>query len=219
VAKIEVFLQDDRGSQRVYWIERRQAIVGWFTAARILNGHVGAPADCPLDLHFTYPVDGDYHFSLKDQGLANGNELFESVFCDRVRRKSIIRGVRTDSETPRNGADSGWDALMDSSRPPRLGDYSTEPIVFQFPLAAIPVRDGRVASPALDRLPRSTTVSSRTQPICVSEFKDGVINVCAYLLGKGSNSASLVDEHNIVWIAHDDLHFPRIHVCVHFYPE
>ena len=219
MARLDVYLQDDRGSQRVYWIERRQSIVGWFAAPRIFNGLIGAPPKCPLDLHFTYPVDGDYHFSLKDQASSNGDELFENVFSNRVHRKSIVGGVRSKDETPRSDADPAWQLLMPASRPPCLGAYSTQPIVFQFPLSAIPVRHGRVASTALDRLPRLATLPRQSQTVCISELPNGTINICACLLGNGNRLPWLVDEQTPILVAYDDLQFPWIQLYVKFYPE
>lgn len=214
---MDAYLQDDRGSQLVYWVERNgKTIVGWFAAPRTFNQHVGVCPDSPVDVHFTYPADGDLHFSLKDQTSPNGDEVFETVFSDRVRRKTIVGGARFVLEKPRNDADSAWHILMPSYRPRALRDYAAEPLRFCFATSAIPLVNGRVSASALDRLPRLNTLPSQIQPIQVAPLGTGVINLSACLVGSGA--PSIWPGEKVIWSACDDTQFPHIQLSAFFYP-
>jgi len=215
--RMNVYLEDDRGAQLVYWVERSgAAIVGWFAAPRMFNQHIGVSSDSRVDVHFTYPADGDLHFSLKDQTSPTGDEIFETVFWDRVRRKTIVGGVRSVSEKPRNDADPGWHILMPSYRQRSLGDYAAEPLLFCFATTAIPVANGRVAASALDRLPRLPIPPSSINPIRVDSLGTGVINLSACLIGDGAPYVWPSDE--VVWSDRDETRFPYIHLSALFIP-
>ena len=185
---MKAYLQDDRGSQLVYWINSRkgEAVIGWFATQRLFNEQIGGAAESSVDIHFTYPPDGDLHFSLKDQTSSKGDEVFETVFSDRVRRKVIIGGVYAVSGTQRGAVDSSRHALMGSSRPSPLNEYSKGPLTFAFPLAAIRSRtDGVAATPSINFLawkhyrPKVTPSPSRA-------LGNGMINVCAFPCRRGS---------------------------------
>jgi hypothetical protein len=215
-SRVRVYLQDDRRSQLVYWIERSGgAIVGWFAAPRMFNQLIGAPFESLIDFHFTYPADGNLHVSLKDQTSPNGDEIFETIFSDRVRRRTIVGGVPSIWEEPRDDSISDWrDCLVPLSRPPPLSDYAQKPIRFPFATAAIPIANGRVGA-VLDRLPPSEGMSSQCRPIAVGPLGTGVINLSAYLVGAGAALTWSGDE--LIWTDCDNSHLPHIELCASFY--
>jgi hypothetical protein len=213
---MKVYLQDDRRMQLVYWVERSGgAIVGWFAAPRMFNQVVGAPVESPIDFHFTYPADGNLHVSLKDQTSPDGDEIFETIFWDRLRRKTIVGGVPSICEEPRDGTNSDWrDCLLPASRSPPLSDYAQKPIRFPFPTAAIPITNGRVGA-VLDRLPPSRDVSSECSSISVSPLGTGAINVSAYLVG--ARAALTWPGDKLIWTDHDNRQLPHIELCAFFH--
>jgi hypothetical protein len=212
---MKAYLQDDRGAQCVYWIKRSDVgIVGWFAAARMDNQHIGVPPDARVDIHFTYPADGDFHFSLKDQTSSQGNERFETVFSDRVRSKIIVGGERFISERPRTETDPDWHIMMPTYRLRPQKDYASEPICYYFATTGIPIANGRVASSALQRLPRIASLPPEKKPIVVGPLGSGTLNICACLLGYGASFAW--DAAEIIWSIKDETRFPHIHLFAHF---
>jgi len=213
---MDAYLQDHRGAQLAYWVERSGgAIVGWFATPRMFNQHFGVSPDARVDVHFTYPSNGDLHFSLKDQTSPTGDETFETVFSDRVRRKNIVSGgSRSLSEAPRTEADPGWHGLMPTYRPRSLSDYASEPIRFCFATTAIPVANGRVAASALERLPRVASVPPTISPIVVTPLGSGTLNIGACLIGFGASSVWPAER--VVWSARDETRFPHIHLFALF---
>jgi hypothetical protein len=214
---MDAYIQDDLGAQLVYWIERSGgAIVGWFATPRMFNQHLGVSPEARVDVHFTYPVNGDLHFSLKDQTSPAGDETFETVFSDRVRRKDIVDSRRSIFEGPRTETDPDWHILMPTYRPHPLSAYANEPLRFCFATSGIPVVEGRVAASALDRLPRVQSLAPQVKPIIVSPLKSGTLNIGACLIGLGASS--VWPSEQIVWSARDETRFPHIHLFALFYP-
>lgn len=150
-------------------------------------------------------------FSFKDQTSPNGVEIFETVFSDRVCRKTIVGGVSSKCERRRDDSISDWrDCLLPFSRQPPLSDYAQKPIRFCFATAAIPVANGRVGA-VLDRLPPSEVISSQRKPIAVGSLGTGVINLSACLVGAGAPFTWPGDE--LIWSDRDNSHLPHIELC------
>ncbi len=215
---MDAYLQDDRGAQLAYWIERSgNAVVGWFATPRMYNQHLGVLPDARVDVHFTYPANGDLHFSLKDQTSPTGDERYETVFSNRVRRKDIVGGKRSISETPRDDTDPDWHILMPNYRPRPLSDYASDPIRFCFATTGIPVANGRVAASALERLPRVASAPPKATAIDVTSLGSGTLNIGACLMGFGAPSVWPTEE--IVWSSLDETRFPHIHLFALFLPR
>jgi len=214
---MDACIQDYRGAQLAYWIKRSGgAIVGWFATPRMFNQHLGVSLDAPVDVHFTYPASGDFHFSLKDQTSPAGDATFETVFSDRMRRKNIVGSQRSIFEGPRTETDPDWHILMPTYRPHPLSAYTNEPLHFCFATTGIPVIKSRVAASALDRLPRVQSLPSQVKPIVVPPLRSGTLNIGACLVGLGASS--VWPSEQIVWSARDETRFPHIHLFALFYP-
>jgi hypothetical protein len=214
---VNAYLQDDRGVQLAYWIRRTgAAIVGWFATPRMFNQHLGVATQVCVDVHFTYPADGDLHFSFRDHTSEEDCETFETVYSDRVRRKQIVAGNRMLSERPRCETDPGWHVLMPTQRPDPLSRYASEAVQFHFAVTAIPVVRGRVAASALEGLPRMESAPPDTTPIPVSTFPSGTLNIGACLTGDGASFRWPDDK--VVWAVHDERRFPHIHLFARFHP-
>lgn len=214
--KMRAYLQDDRGSQLTYWIERSEnGIVGWFATPRMYNQHIGVAPEAAVDVHFTYPMDGDLHFSLKNKTHPSGEEVFETAYFDRVRRKHIADGKRTVSEIPRD-EESAWHWLMPRFRPHPLSDYAHSPLKFCFASTGIPVANGRVAASALDRLPREESSPPNVTPIPVSSLGTGTVNISACIYGRGATP--VWPEEKLIWMARDESRFPHIQLFAIFIP-
>jgi hypothetical protein len=106
---VKVAILDKEGLEAVYWIKRhRKKILGWFTPNELMAKTLGFKAEQPFQIHFTYPFDGDYHFSFKVKHPLMGEEMYENVYCDRVTRKELGAQRWSKSAAPRVGHTAGF---------------------------------------------------------------------------------------------------------------
>lgn len=76
------------GNYQQYFIKiQEKSIVGWFSG-NWMKEQLGIPDTQPLDVHFTFPKDGNFHqtVKLKYETL----EQFVTVYWNRVKIKTIV---------------------------------------------------------------------------------------------------------------------------------
>jgi hypothetical protein len=139
---MKVLLRNAAGSSTVYWVKRTAtSVVGWFDGGW-LAPFLDLPPSATVDTHFTYPADGDLHFSLKWRDAVLEEEGYVTVRTDSVRRKRINLRTQTRDEVmlPRDGDLFGH--LMPRSRPAPLAQYSRQQMLYQFPALGLSVTGG-----------------------------------------------------------------------------
>ena len=162
-----------------------------------------------IHIHFTYPLDGNYHFSFEFKDPLTGNKVREHVYCDRVTGPSK-------SESPRAGQYREISVLMPEHRPRRIDDYLNETAFFSFPTTALPIRNGIHI--------RKSKIGDKDDPcrvddlvIDVATLGTGTLNILAQLLGKGVSLAWPSEKYS--WSKRDDSEFPNILLQALFYPD
>ncbi len=85
----------------MYWVTlQNNTIVGWISPF-IARNLLGLPENVKIDVHFTYPSDGNLHFSIK---LKNEHsESYETIFYNKRKVKIIEDGKTEIYEFPRKG--------------------------------------------------------------------------------------------------------------------
>lgn len=211
---MKVCIRDKEGLESVYWIKRRPTMIhGWFTADNLIAKTLEFKPQLPFHIHFTYPLDGDYHFSFEFKDPLTGNKVWGHVYCDRVTRKEIAPAGPSKSESPRAEQYPGISVLMPEHRPGRLDDYLNETAFFSFPTSALPIRDGIHI--------RKSKISDKDGlddlVIDVTTLGTGTLNILAQLLGKGVSLAWPSEKYS--WSKRDDSEFPNILLLALFYPH
>jgi hypothetical protein len=215
VYKMEVYVKDKTGAQKVYWIRRRKKLVaGWFAPAKLLNESLGASQNASVDIHFTYPPDGNLHYSLKFIDPDTGVQRFDTVYHDHIRRKLIEPNNRHVSEAPRTEEDSGWEMLMPHFKPNPIDDYARRPECFCFGSNNIPIADGCVSALALNRLPKLADVPEGVVPVDIDHLGTGTLHIEACLYG--ANYPSAWPRERIIWFCRDETAYPHIELYAMF---
>ncbi|HEU5314133.1 MAG TPA: hypothetical protein VFU08_09930 [Candidatus Udaeobacter sp.] len=213
---MKVWIRDKEGLEAVYWIKRKRTVIlGWFTAPKLVAESVGLTMDVPYHIHFTYPLDGDYHFSLKFKDPHTGIEVYQNVYCDRITRKKITAAGPSKSVSRRVGNYGGLAVLMPEHRPRRLDDYLDETAFFSFATSALPIRDGIHI--------RKSKIRNTDDPgeddlvIDVTPLRTGTVNISAHLVGKGVFLAWPPEKYS--WSRCDDSKFPNVLLRAIFWPD
>jgi hypothetical protein len=80
-------LKTSVGYYQQYFINLQEnSIVGWFSG-NWMKEQLGIADDQPLDVHFTYPKDGNFHQSVKIR--SDNLEQYISVYWNKVKIKTI----------------------------------------------------------------------------------------------------------------------------------
>ena len=75
----------------LFWVfYKPQMVMGWF-AGDFLKKELGLPDEFHLESHFTYPKDGNFHFSHKS--MRGDYEEFITVYWDKVKIKTIVNKI------------------------------------------------------------------------------------------------------------------------------
>jgi hypothetical protein len=159
-----------------------KSVVGCFFGAETLANDASQSGRCRV--HFTYPADGNLHFSVAR--VLSDFEVFETYNRDRIRVKIIDRNTRVRSEFHRSP-----DLINDplSTFVQRSGRTLSELAnggMFMFPVTGIPIKDGTVDG-GLHRIAelRGITPKQDDTVVDLRQLPDGVLNVSACIYGQG----------------------------------
>ncbi len=212
---MRILLKYDGLFFKAYWVRRRQsAICGWFGGPALFRAFFPGSPPLPRDIHFTYPPDGNLHFSFKYFAPEGTLLRVEYVFSDHARVKSFAPGSAPLVETRPRDEHAAREQFGMGFRPPSFDVFASQPHVFQFPLAAIP-------SVSANNFPRafSAIAAPRNDDLVVdlAQHGTGVFNLCAFLLGNGSALPSS-EPPGVLQVKVDDTAYPHIRLQSLFMP-
>jgi hypothetical protein len=194
---MRLLLRNADGHYPVFWIKREpRQIVGWF-GSRATEPQFAPRTTESVDVHFTYPTDGNYHFSYKYRDASRQLLRVESFYRDRVRIKTLVNGVADRiEEMPRAEWEARHDTVVllpDFVLPP-LADYRSHPHSFFFlPSSGFNVFPG--LRPGL--MPRNPTFVQPDRDDLVVDIRRPaaiMVSMCARLRGLGATSSSAITD-------------------------
>jgi hypothetical protein len=90
---MKLVLKSVDGNYKFYWVTiRKNSIHGWFSGDW-LRQELKLPDNIHFDSHFTFPQDGDFHYSYKS--INSKVEEYINVYWNRVTIKTIENGLTT----------------------------------------------------------------------------------------------------------------------------
>jgi hypothetical protein len=98
---MRIVLKTIEGHIQLYWIKKTaNSITGW-VAGDLIKKDFNVSDDTTVDLHFTYPKDGNFHHSYKI--VNKKEEVYVSIYSDIIKTKIIVPDLenRTVTEEPR----------------------------------------------------------------------------------------------------------------------
>jgi hypothetical protein len=160
---------------KMYWISlQANSIVGWFTGTW-LHTMLGLPDNIHFDSHFTFPKDGNYHFSYKS--INDLSEEFVSVYWDKAKVKTITNGERSIFEKEREEFEES-NPILSTLVPV----YKPEPLdkiaFFQFPSVCFNVYDGTFKSRNSDNVIKVEEINTHDLVVDVCELNN--VNLAIY---------------------------------------
>ncbi|MEO6753573.1 MAG: hypothetical protein ABIP85_17485 [Chthoniobacteraceae bacterium] len=217
MAKTEIWIHDSSGYQQLYWVDRRPTtIVGWFATPRMMNTQIGLGSDERPDIHFTYPSNGDFHFSLKTKSKDGQTNHIKRVYSDRIEQIAITSTIRAKIVSPRGEDPNCFGFLVPRFRPPAIKDFCTQSRQFGFATTGFNIVNGEVIASALCRLPKCSKPPQSALVIEATRLGTGAINVGANLAGKDAALAWPETKH--VTSRLDESALPRIELYAVFTP-
>jgi hypothetical protein len=197
-ARIVVFLKRGKECRRVYWIRRTPK--NWF---------IGSFFDFSVwgrEIHFTYPEDGNLHYTLK-----RGNGSKTRVFYNRIEEKGNKRKKRTPKNTP------VWAWLLPYWKPPGIKEYKKH-ISFYFPTVALSTNNMSIGDSTFQLLEKECPKEQDQNVIIpVDDLAKGAINITSCLYSdklKYSSRSGLIGDVLEYFV--DDCMAPTLEVCVSF---
>jgi hypothetical protein len=174
-----VILQTKDRLVKMYWVSLKpNSIVGWFTG-RWLQTMLGLPDSHHFDSHFTFPKDGNYHFSYKS--INKESEEFVTVYWDKAKIKTISNGQRTIIEPQRQEFEERnplLATLVPLYRPKSLDEISS----FQFPTVGFNIYEGTFKSRASDNIVNESEITANDLVINISGLDNVCIAICAAIV-------------------------------------
>ena len=160
---------------KMYWVSlQTNSITGWFTGTW-LRAELGLPDNLHFDSHFTFPKDGNYHFSYKS--INKESEEFVAVYWDKANVKTIANGQRTIIERKRQEFEEDnpmLSILVQTYKPEPLEKVSS----FHFPSVCFNVYDGTFKSRNSDNTVDEKDITVDDLVVDVSELDN--INLAIY---------------------------------------
>ena len=181
---MRVILKQQDVLMKCGWVERKHnRIYGWF-GGKSSERHFPLDMVERTDVHFTYPEDGNLHYSFKR--YENGKlRRVENIFHDRRRIKDF-----PEDGSPRTVRDELFPedpnerpiVLLPSWRLPPLLDYGQRPLIFQFPVLALNVFDAKITVFPTDVI---SELRADDVVVDVAACSNGALNIFLHLYGRG----------------------------------
>jgi hypothetical protein len=209
---MRLLLHHSDGHYPVFWINREaRQIVGW-SGSRATEPQFAPRTTENVDVHFTYPADGNYHFSYKYWNASGQLLRVESFYRDRVRTKLLVNGVADRIEEIQRAE---WEAqrdtvilLPDFVLPP-LADYSSNPHSFFFPSSGFNVFPG-IRPGLMPRNPEFVEPRSNDLVVEIRRTEAIMVNMGARLRGCGLTSSSSMTTDGEFHSKTDDSAYPHV---------
>ncbi|MGQ2985487.1 hypothetical protein [Flavobacterium sp.] len=135
--KIRAILKTRDGFVSVYWLNKQgNHLIGWFSG-NLYRKVLKIPDGNNFDSHFTYPPDGNCHFSYKST-----NKEFEeyvNVYWDKVKIKQIKNGTRKTFFKPRDEYNFN---ILEHLAPGYLYKPLNEVVIQAFPTSGFRIVNG-----------------------------------------------------------------------------
>jgi hypothetical protein len=146
-------------------------VTGWFSG-EWLKKELGLPENFHLDAHFSYPKDGNFHFSYKS--FREDCEEFISVYWDNVKIKTIInKKAHIEYKTREEFKDNILGHMVPL--------YRAEPLdkVTFFPFTSVNfnVFDGDFKNRITDKIIKEKHVTDDDLVIDISEYKNHSLSI------------------------------------------
>ena len=127
----------------VYWIEfRNSSVVGWL-GGKWLMKYLDILPGSKVDYHFTYPKDGNLHYSLKIKSLQS--EAFIKVTHNQVKIKIINENKEKYlEEGPREKYKDLLAPFIPPYKPKSFSEIKTEKSWFFFSTIGLQINNGKI---------------------------------------------------------------------------
>lgn len=205
--KLTIYIKHKSSYLKVYWIKRNnQNITGWFNGSLYQSMLYSTVKD--IDIHFTYPPDGNLHYTIKSKS----NDIREYFFVKSENNKLKKEG----NVSVEGKIINLFSHMLPDYTPPTYAEFSSSSKFFQFPMAGISYLNGNLFYPSLKK-ERAIKASSYNIVVDLDLYNDITINPCAMLLGKDYNLDSFLTNTNMSKI--DDSSFPIIVLFVNISPK
>ncbi len=173
-----------------YWIKiQKGSIVGWY-AQDYIRKQLNIPDGNNFDSHFTYPKDGNYHFSYKSK---NGEyEEYVTVSFDIVKIKTISNGQVNKVEKSRKDFDYNnpfMSILLPTNKSQELNKVNT----FQFPFVSFTVNNGDVCKVIGETIIEQQDITNEDLVVDVTHLDNVDINAYAIIRPTSSINALAIN--------------------------
>ncbi len=160
----------------VFWVEYRpNRVLGWYSGDW-MKQQLGLPDDFPLEAHFHYPQDGNFHYSYKS--FRKDCEEFVTVFWDKVKIKTI---VNKEPETIWKTREEFKDNILGHM----VQQFKAEPLEkavhFQFVAMGFNVFNGDFKHSKFDRLVDEADIIETDLVVDVSCYDNYGLNITSLL--------------------------------------
>lgn len=187
----------------------------------MMRGQLGFPIAETVEIHFTYPPNGNYHFSLKDRPLNHGGRYTEHAYFDKIVRKEYDAGQRLprlEIHSPRVENNGDWHQLMPSFVGPTYEQFATQETMFAFPSMGIGIVGSQLKGTPFERVPVTMPKPGDTC-VDVTTLGAGTLSVSASLRGQRSRKDWLaLPDGQVLATPVDETIYPHIAIEAVFYP-
>ena len=161
-----------------YWIKiQKESIVGWY-AQDYIRKRLNIPDGKHFDSHFTFPKDGNYHFSYKYKN--EGHEKYVDVYFDKVDIKTISNGSKQKIVKSRKDFDCEnpfMTILLPTEKNQELNNVNN----FQFPLVSFTVNSGNVCKVNGETIIEQHDITNEDLVVDVTQLDNVDINTFAII--------------------------------------
>lgn len=201
---------------KCYWVSRKKRFIyGWF-GGRSAERQFPLGTGEPTHIHFTYPEDGDLHFSFKHYDTSGKLHRVDHVYHDRRRIKEFPKeGSPPIRREERYSADLNQRPVMLPARHlPPLSEYAQQGHFFQFPVMALTLLNERMTIFPTDLVP---TLRNDDVVVDVAACGSGVLNLFLHFYGRGYHPRANEAGH-FVAVRRDTESWPTIELAAMLLP-
>lgn len=173
---MRIVLKTVEGYIQLYWIKKTEtSIVGWI-AGDLIKNDFNVSVDTIIDIHFTYPADGNLHHSYKL--ISPDKETYISVYNNKVKTKIIENGQRHVTEEARTRIDSmPLSIFVPTEKQPSLNEVKYR----QFPTIGFNIVNGKFGLSDKTNFILPAEEKGEDLIVDVTKFQNTPINLTAFL--------------------------------------
>lgn len=187
---MRIVLKTIEGHIQLYWIKgTSRSITGWI-AGDLIKKDFNVSNDTTVDLHFTYPKDGNFHHSYKI--VNQKEEVYVSVYNNIIKTKIIQpdSGNRTVTEEARLKLNS----MPLSVFVPTEKQLPLDKVKYrQFQTIGFTIVDGKFGLSDKINFILPSEIDKKDLVVDVTEFKSTSINLTAFLREKSTEIGNFGD--------------------------